>query len=133
MVNLREVTWDLREDLRDRFRFSQFIGLMSAVRFTRDYARIYASLRDCEISWRARRIDAKVRVAHVRARPSRPIAANEVPAVVEALRSAEAARRQSPGGVGVDRRERRRPAKAVVEVGERRRVEAPEIERRSAD
>lgn len=84
----------------------------------------------CQIPRRARRVDAEVRVRRLAACPRRAVAAHEASAAVEALRARDAARRQRPGRVRIDRRQVRAPRERVEQVSERRRVEAPEVDGR---
>lgn len=86
------------------------------------------SSRDSQVTRRSRRIDTEVGINRPAACIRGSVAARQLVAVIEALRVRNPARRQRPGGVGVDRHQRRAPREAVGQVGERRRVEASEVQ-----
>ena len=84
-----------------------------------------------DVSRRARRVDAEVRVARLAAGPHGAVAAHERRGVrVEALRARDSARRQRPRGVRVDGREVRAPRERVEQVRQVRWVEPAEVDRR---
>lgn len=83
-----------------------------------------------EIPRCARRVDAEVRVRRLAAGPHGAVAAHERGrAVVEALRPADAARRQGPTRVGIERGQPLAAGERVVQVGQRRGVEPAEAQR----
>ena len=78
------------------------------------------SSRDSQVTRRSRRIDTEVGINRPAACIRGSVAARQLVAVIEALRVRNPARRQRPGGVGVDRHQRRAPRASEVQLGGRR-------------